>query len=171
MVKFLIFLLTSIVIPNIYAEDLIRNASPDELIESLDPNSTKNLNQVTTRGLRNLSPEERKSPSVNLVIQFEFNSSTLLNQSKPLLDNLTKAMNSDQLKSSSFIIEGHTDDVGSKTYNLKLSEQRANSVLRYFVMNGVKKERLKSAGKGSSELLLPDKPDAPENRRVKISLY
>jgi outer membrane protein OmpA-like peptidoglycan-associated protein len=105
-----------------------------------------------------------------LSIQFEFDSAKLLPESRPLLDNLAKAINSDKLRGFSFVVEGHTDIIGSSEYNQKLSDQRALSVLTYLVSKGVSKERLKAIGKGSTELLTPDKPDAAENRRVRIIL-
>ena len=94
----------------------------------------------------------------------------MLPESRPLLDNLAKAINSDKLRGFTFIVEGHTDIIGSSEYNQKLSDQRALSVLSYLVSKGVLKERLKALGKGSAELLMPDKPDAAENRRVRIIL-
>jgi outer membrane protein OmpA-like peptidoglycan-associated protein len=120
--------------------------------------------------LRNLTPEVREKPNVDLVINFEFNSAKLLTESKPLLDNLAKAIKSDQLRNLSFVVEGHTDIKGTPAYNLKLSDQRASSVVQYLTNQGVEKNRLKAIGKGSSELLIPDQPEAAENRRVKISL-
>ena len=180
------------------AQAPLQSASPEELIEKLNPTTPSNSSPFKTRGFRNLTPEVKAStnastdqsansvekpiasnekptapiekPSVELVIQFEFNSSTVLSSSKPLLDNLAKAVNSDQLRSFSFMIEGHTDAVGTPAYNLKLSDQRAVSVMKYLMTKGVSKDRLNTAGKGSTELLLPDKPDAAENRRVKIIL-
>ena len=56
-------------------------------------------------------------------------------------------------------------------YNLRLSDQRATAVLNYLASTGaVSRVRLKAIGKGSNELLVPDKPDAAENRRVRITL-
>jgi outer membrane protein OmpA-like peptidoglycan-associated protein len=120
--------------------------------------------------MRNLTPEAREKPNVDLSIQFEFDSAKLLPESRPLLDNLVKAINSDKLQGFTFVVEGHTDIVGSADYNQKLSNQRALSVLAYLASKGVSKERLKALGKGSTELLMPDKPDAAENRRVRIIL-
>ena len=50
-----------------------------------------------------------------------------------------------------------------------LPEARALAVVDYLVAtHGVAAERLAPVGKGSSELLNPERPDAPENRRVTI---
>jgi outer membrane protein OmpA-like peptidoglycan-associated protein len=147
-----------------HAQTPMRSATPEELIQKLDPNSPP----VRTRSMRNLTPEAREKPNVDLSIQFEFDSAKLLPESRPLLDNLAKAINSDKLRGFTFVVEGHTDIIGSAEYNQKLSDQRALSVLAYLTIKGVSKERLKALGKGSSELLILDKPDAAENRRVRI---
>ena len=149
-----------------YAQAPMRSATSEELIQKLEPSSPPPL----TRGIRNLTPELREKPNVDLSIQFEFGSAKLLPESRPLLDNLAKAINSDKLRGFTFVVEGHTDIIGSAEYNQKLSDQRASSVLVYLASKGVSKERLKSLGKGSTELLMPDKPDAAENRRVRIIL-
>ena len=161
----LLLLFTLACINAVNAQSVLRSASSDELIERLNPN------QSQTRGMRNLTPEAREKPTVDLSIQFEFDSAKILPESKPLLDNLAKAINSNELRGSAFIVEGYTDGVGSSTYNLRLSGQRAAAVLNYLATNGgVTKARLKAVGKGSNDLYVPDKPDAAENRRVRISL-
>ena len=166
MLKFSLILIGFFLINTSYAQAPMRSATSEELIQKLDPNSPP----LRTRGFRNLTPEAREKPTVDLSIQFEFDSARLLPESRPLLDNLAKAINSDKLRGFTFVVEGHTDIVGSADYNQKLSDQRAMSVLAYLASKGVSKERLKSLGKGSTELLMPDKPDAAENRRVRIIL-
>ena len=166
MLKFSLILIGFFLINTSYAQAPMRSATSEELIQKLDPSSPPLL----TRGMRNLTPEAREKPNVDLSIQFEFASAKLLPESRPLLDNLAKAINSDKLRGFTFVVEGHTDIVGSADYNQKLSNQRALSVLAYLASKGVSKERLKALGKGSTELLMPDKPDASENRRVRIIL-
>ena len=163
--KLLLPLLTLSFITAATAQTVLRSASSDELIEQLNPNQPK------TRGMRNLTPEVREKPTVDLSIQFEFDSAKILPESKPLLDNLARAINSNELRGFAFMVEGYTDGVGLPAYNLRLSDQRATAVLNYLASTGaVSRARLKAIGKGSSELLLPEKPDAPENRRVRITL-
>ena len=166
MLRFSLMLFSFFLVGTGYAQAPMRSATSEELIQKLDPSSPPLL----TRGMRNLTPEAREKPNVDLSIQFEFDSAKLLPESRPLLDNLAKAINSDKLRGFTFILEGHTDIVGSADYNQKLSNQRALSVLAYLTSKGVSKERLKALGKGSTELLMPDKPDAAENRRVRIIL-
>ena len=163
--KITAFLVSFAIMGTAFSQVLLRSASSDELIEKLNPNQPK------TRSMRNLTPETREKPTVDLSIQFEFDSAKILPESKPLLDNLAKAINSNELRGYSFLVEGYTDGVGLPAYNLRLSDQRANAVLNYLLlMGGVKRDRLRAIGKGSNDLLRPDQPDAAENRRVRIAL-
>jgi outer membrane protein OmpA-like peptidoglycan-associated protein len=139
----------------------MKNASVDQLVEQL-----AGPEQPKTRSLRNLKPEPR---SIDLVIQFDFDSAKLQESSKPLLDNLVAAMKNDRLMSVRFKVEGHTDAKGSEAYNQNLSMRRAESVVNYMAEKGIEKERMEGIGKGFSDLLYPDKPQAMENRRVRIT--
>jgi outer membrane protein OmpA-like peptidoglycan-associated protein len=141
---------------------LVKQASKEDLIEKLTPPAPP-----TTRSLRNLVP---KPVNVDLSINFDFDSARLQANSKPLLDNLAQAMNSERLSQLKFKVEGHTDAKGKNEYNQELSARRASAVQAYLVNQNVPAERLQAEGKGASELLLPDKPLASENRRVRISL-
>ena len=79
-------------------------------------------------------------------MQFEFGSAQLTPTAKQVLDNLGAALKSPQLGSDSFLIEGHTDSVGSDAYNQRLSEARARSVKQYLSSQlGVEAERLRAA--------------------------
>jgi outer membrane protein OmpA-like peptidoglycan-associated protein len=85
------------------------------------------------------------------------------------LDEVAKALNqSDQ----NITIEGHTDSQGNDTTNLRLSQDRADSVRAYLVQQGVKPDRVKAIGKGETEPIASN--DTAEgranNRRVEIVL-
>lgn len=142
------------------AQQSIKSATADELVEMLAPVPS------TTRSVRNLAPEPRK---IDLMLQFDFNSARLQEPSRPMLASLAQAMGSTRIKALRFKVEGHTDAVGKASYNQDLSEKRAQSVVEFLSYKGVKKNRLLAEGKGASDLLLPDKPDAMENRRVRIT--
>jgi outer membrane protein OmpA-like peptidoglycan-associated protein len=142
----------------------IKNATANDLLEKLAPAEA----QPKTRSLgnRNIVPQPK---SIDLVIQFDLDSAKLKPDSMPLLSSLVEAMKNDRLAAIKFKVEGHTDAQGSEQHNLKLSQSRADSVMAYLTSQGVEKERLTGEGKGFSELLLPEKPKAGENRRVRIS--
>jgi outer membrane protein OmpA-like peptidoglycan-associated protein len=50
-------------------------------------------------------------------------------------------------------ISSHTDSRSSKQYNLKLSQQRADAVVDYFLKNGIAKDRISGIGYGESRLV------------------
>ena len=85
------------------------------------------------------------------------------------LDNLAQAMKGERLKDMKFKVEGHTDAQGSASLNDKLSLDRAQAVVKFMQQNEISPDRLVAEGKGFSELLMPDKPQAMENRRVRIT--
>ncbi len=108
-------------------------------------------------------------PSVTLrTITFEFGSAQLRPESIETLRNLGNALNQDQDKKA-FLIEGHTDRSGSRAYNDELSKRRADAVKDYLVKDmGVSADRLRTVGKGFSELANQSQPYAAENRRVVV---
>ena len=109
-----------------------------------------------------------KPASIDLAIQFEFDSSKVSPASKKTLDILAIALASPELAGLRFRIEGHTDSKGSVAYNQKLSQARANEVKRMLVTQKIAGSRLVTVGKGSSEPLNAADPTAGENRRVRI---
>ncbi len=101
-------------------------------------------------------------------IHFEFNSYKLLPSSFAELDELVKILK----KNPQWTIElsGHTDDVGSETYNLQLSKSRAKSVGDYLSSNGVDKNRVFTQGFGKEKPLVPATSEEArqKNRRVEL---
>ena len=69
-------------------------------------------------------------------------------------------------------IGGHTDNSGSKNYNLDLSEQRAASVKRALVQRGLKSERIKTKGYGMRKALNANSSEEERaiNRRTELKI-
>lgn len=108
-------------------------------------------------------------PSMDLFVQFAFNSADLLPQGRRQLDELGKALNSRSLQKWGFELAGHTDAVGSADYNIRLSLERANAVKHYLVVkHGLNPERLQPLGLGFSRPAKPSDPTAAVNRRVEV---
>jgi OmpA-OmpF porin, OOP family len=102
-------------------------------------------------------------------INFDTGKATIKPESKPLLDEIGKLLNGNpELKLS---IEGHTDNVGGKDANQKLSESRAASVKDYLVKNaGINAARLSTKGFGDTKPVADNGTDAgkAQNRRVEL---
>lgn len=105
------------------------------------------------------------------VVQFETGSAILLPQSEGLLSDVAKVMKAHpEIKTVD--VEGHTDAEGGTAANLKLSEERAHSVVNFLVKQGVEESRLTHSGKGETEPVADNKTDEGrfKNRRVEFKI-
>ncbi len=116
------------------------------------------------------APAKPAAPGkASLLITFATGSAELTPETMQVLQTVAKALQSDRLAGFVFRIEGHADPRGAPELNMKLSEERAQSVAHYLSGKlGVLPDRLQAVGKGATELLNPQQPDAAENRRVTI---
>jgi outer membrane protein OmpA-like peptidoglycan-associated protein len=140
-----------------------RVPSVDEFVDALKPTE-----ELRMRGIRPVNEvvEER---TVSMQLQFEFDSAELTPESKKSLDNLSAALKSDELGTFNFVIEGHTDAVGTEQYNMSLSQLRADAVRRYLTaQHRVPAERLRTVGYGEQKLFDESNPADGVNRRVAI---
>ena len=69
-------------------------------------------------------------------------------------------------------IEGHTDNIGSQPYNQKLSDGRANSVMKALVERGIGADRLTAIGFGKLKPIASNStPEGrAENRRIEFKV-
>ena len=70
------------------------------------------------------------------------------------------------------MIEGFTDNVGSNTYNLQLSQARADSVRHALVREGVEPSRIQTLGLGEDHPVADNNTPASQamNRRVEVTV-
>ncbi|HCY83136.1 MAG TPA: cell envelope biogenesis protein OmpA [Xanthomarina gelatinilytica] len=103
-------------------------------------------------------------------ILFDTGKSSIKEQSAEVLQNIIGILN--EYPNAKFSIEGHTDSVGSEALNMKLSKERASSVMNYLISNGVASNRLTHEGYGESRPIDSNKTRAgrANNRRVEINL-
>lgn len=110
-----------------------------------------------------LAPEMQ----VNVNIAFDFDSAALRADQKPRLAQLCKVMKGSDIQL--FRIVGHTDTSGSSAYNQKLSQLRAEEVVRYFTTDcGIATTRLEAIGLGEHFLADEADPKSAANRRVEF---
>jgi outer membrane protein OmpA-like peptidoglycan-associated protein len=104
-------------------------------------------------------------------VQFATGSADILPVSHGLLDDVAKVL-VDNPQIEELQVEGHTDSTGGAAINRRLSQQRAESVMKYLASKGVAAGRMKAKGFG------PDKPIADnatdegkeKNRRVEFNI-
>lgn len=103
-------------------------------------------------------------------ITFGFDSSALTPQAQTALDSVAKVLN--QYPDTTINITGHTDDLGSDTYNQKLSEERALGVSHYLSQHNVNYARLTTQGMGEKMPKIPNADEASraQNRRVELAI-
>ncbi|MCU4162781.1 OmpA family protein [Carboxylicivirga caseinilyticus] len=101
-------------------------------------------------------------------INYEFDKIALTSEAKAALDSTLLTLIEKYAEIRIRIIS-HTDNVGSERYNLRLSEKRAENVVKYLVEKGINPERLEAVGKGESDPIAPnekaDGADNPEGRK------
>ena len=158
--KFGLILSSVVYCVSISAQQPAADVSVEDLAKALTPAPP------ATRSLRNLTVAPVRT--IDLVVQFEFNSARIQSVSDQQLLRLATAMNLEQLQTLRFQVEGHTDAKGSAHYNQALSEKRAQAVAQFLTKNGIASERLLAVGKGFSDLLNKEDPHSADNRRVRI---
>ncbi len=113
--------------------------------------------------------DRKQLPSVDLEVLFEFDSAQMTAAAIEVLTPLGRALSDERLADGQFLIAGHTDGKGKASYNLELSQRRAEAV-REFLMTNFKIDggRLVAKGFGKRHLKNAQQPRAGENRRVQI---
>ncbi|UOG91196.1 MAG: OmpA family protein [Candidatus Thiothrix sulfatifontis] len=103
-------------------------------------------------------------------ITFDFGQAAVKPQFYGVLNSLANTLN--QFPETRVQIAGHTDNIGSDTANLQLSQQRANSVRSYMASTGVAAQRMQAVGYGESRPVADNSSDygRAQNRRVEITL-
>ena len=125
---------------------------------------------VTQAEAGNIRHEPIELERATLHFNFEFNSKSVNEQSSEYLNELADALRDNpQLK---LVLIGHTDNVGSDRYNLRLSHERAESIKQYLVGKGVSNERIRVEGKGMRAPLNNNATEEERsiNRRVELSI-
>ncbi|MCG8420726.1 MAG: OmpA family protein [Proteobacteria bacterium] len=102
-------------------------------------------------------------------VYFEFNKAVIKSESFPILDAVAATLlgNPDILLIE---IQGHTDSRGSDSYNLRLSDSRANAVREYLLGKEISPDRLQSQGYGETQPIDRRRNEAAfaKNRRVEF---
>jgi photosystem I P700 chlorophyll a apoprotein A2 len=111
-------------------------------------------------------------------VLFDFDKYTLRPEANDTLRKLGQVVAS--YPKSPLLIEGYTDSKGEHAYNMKLSENRANTVKNWLVQNaGIQAGRIATRGWGETKPVAPNKnPDGGDNpagrqknRRVEITVH
>ena len=103
-------------------------------------------------------------------ILFDTGKATIKPESVSVMVDIIQILN--EYPNAKFTVEGHTDSVGSSESNQRLSEARANSVLRFLINEGISSSRLTAIGFGEEKPIASNatRSGRQQNRRVEINL-
>jgi OmpA-OmpF porin, OOP family len=137
----------------------------DGVVDSLDkcPNTPKGI-KVDKDGCPVPIPEK---VSITLLVEFDFDKAAVRPQYHNDIEKVANFLKA--YPSTSGVLEGHTDSVGTEEYNMKLSKRRAESVKKYLVEKfDIAEDRLTSEAYGESEPVASNDTNAgrQRNRRV-----
>lgn len=123
--------------------------------------------------------EDAEVERVGEGIKITFDSGLLFDVDAYNLKPATKANLSDlantlkKYENTNILIEGHTDNTGSDSYNQSLSENRAGAVTNYLSAQGVDRSRITTMGYGESQPVADNSSPSgrQQNRRVEVAIY
>jgi outer membrane protein OmpA-like peptidoglycan-associated protein len=135
------------------------------------------IDSIKNRQTRSLTLDEREHiatiakdrPSVDVEVNFDYNSAKIGPAAATSVTALGKALTSPELQGGTFVLAGHTDAKGSLPSNQDLSEKRADAIKRYLVDKfKIPAANLVTVGYGKTKLKTETEPFAAANRRVQI---
>ncbi len=148
-------------------EDFLKSmhAIYDKINSNLE-NSIEKENKKSQESVSIVTKNEKNE--ILQIIYFDFDKSII---SEVGLNNIVIFLKKNKDKIKKFLIVGHADTKGSKNYNYNLSLERALSVKKILIQNGIQESAIKVVGKGESDLLIKtdDEIAHPANRRAEIS--
>jgi outer membrane protein OmpA-like peptidoglycan-associated protein len=102
---------------------------------------------------------------------YDFDSDVVRAEARRNLQTLAQSL--DKYPGSDILIIGHTDQVGTATYNQGLSERRAAAAANYLVSEGVSRTRVATRGMGETDPVASNDTEAgrAQNRRVEVAIY
>lgn len=142
----------------------------EELIELFSPEPTMTR---SIRGIGGVTTGHTEARQEFRNILFDFDSDRLRQSSYPQLGEIGKALSAVMTAhpGSRFSIEGHTDSIGDRHYNLQLSQKRARAVKQYLVVRyGLDSSRIRAVGLGEAMPVAPNETELGRslNRRVEV---
>ncbi len=140
----------------------------DEPVAAVEEDAARTRGIESATGFQGHPLDDPNSPLSKQVIYFDFDSAEILNAQRSVIEAHAAYMADNP--GSAVTLEGHTDERGSREYNLGLGERRSQSVRRMLVLLGAEGGQLQTVSYGE------EKPEAEGhdesawkyNRRVVI---
>lgn len=153
-------------------EETVEMPVPEVMPEIVQP--IEEVNELVTLydkdGVRIISENNEVTLIMPSNVLFDFDKSTITENFKPLLNLVADSLNNnDDLRAT---VSGHTDNIGTDSYNENLSAKRAAAAKNFLTEAGVEEDRITTVGYGSSRPV--DVNTTAEgrdnNRRIEITI-
>lgn len=144
--------------------------------------SLKNKLKNKTKKITKIEPKKLTKSSISIKscqdkidrfvnskkIYFSLDKSKIEKRSTPILSDLIKVLK--ECPNSKLTIKSYTDSIGKKEDNMKLSQKKADTIKRYLLKHGIKKERIEAIGYGENDPIADNTTTSgrAKNRRVKF---
>jgi outer membrane protein OmpA-like peptidoglycan-associated protein len=165
----------AIAIPSVASAQLREMPSAERIIKQLERSPRMQVapqRRVTIEQFKRRPELRRAAPSIDIQsINFAFGSAEIPYSQYGKVEQIARAMQAmiSRRGGVRFLLEGHTDAVGSDYSNLLLSQQRAASLAYVLVSEfGVPRRVIETVGYGEEDLLVPTPYENWQNRRVTL---
>jgi OmpA-OmpF porin, OOP family len=153
---------TNVSLSGMVANEAQRQQIANDLAGNLNPTYVvKNALQVAPQQQNVLD-----QTLANRTIEFESGSAHIAAEGTAVLDQMAAAMKT--MTKQKFEIVGHTDNVGSRAYNLELSAERAEAVKSYLVAKGIDGAAITTHGDGPDRPVASNDTEAGRSRNRRI---
>ncbi|MDY0225281.1 MAG: OmpA family protein [Desulfomicrobium apsheronum] len=135
---------------------------------SASPSALRTLDQKKIEQEYGQVLQAMPSPPENFLLYFEYGKAELTAESKPVPSLIIEAIN--RRNSRDVRVNGHSDTIGQREDNARLSLERAERARDILVGQGIDPSIMKVFSHGEGNLLIPTADDTPEprNRRVEV---
>ncbi|HET7437486.1 MAG TPA: OmpA family protein [Thermoanaerobaculia bacterium] len=143
-------------------------AATGAIVGAMMDKQERELRQIEGINVTRTSDDELKVTVRNEVL-FDFNSASLRSASRDELREMASVF--DKYGDTTIVVAGHTDSVGSESYNQRLSERRANAVSNYLEDSGVRGSRIDAVGYGESRPKASNSSASGRQQNRRVELY
>jgi hypothetical protein len=168
-------IVATVALPGLASAQSREMPSADRILRQLEAQPRERIapnRRVTVQEFKRRPEMRRAAPSIEIQsINFATGSAEIPYSQYRKVEQIGNALSRivERNPRARFLVEGHTDAVGSAAYNLGLSERRAESLKRLLVREfGVPFRSLETVGYGEDYLLVDTPYEAWENRRVTL---
>lgn len=128
----------------------------------------RELRQIEGIDVTRTGDDELKVTVKNEIL-FDYNSAGLRSASRDELREMADVFN--KYSDTTIVVAGHTDSVGSESYNKRLSDRRASAVANYLEDIGIRGSRLDAVGYGETRAKASNGSASGRQQNRRVELY